>query len=171
MGDPTVSNGLALCKLHHSDFDGHILGVRPDLVVEIREDILREKDVRCSSTASKASRVPRSSSRPAETFSPTVISWPNATKSSGRRFDVELAGELVDGRTIPRFGDWLARLASCREPVGLGSFDFRESLFRSVAEGGASEKVRNVSDVAAILLAPKDVDVVVLHDSSSNRRL
>jgi Predicted restriction endonuclease len=43
-GDPTVSNGLALCKLHHAAFDGHILGVRPDLVVEIREDILREKD-------------------------------------------------------------------------------------------------------------------------------
>ncbi len=44
MGDPTVSNGLALCKLHHAAFDGQILGVRPDLIVEIREDILREKD-------------------------------------------------------------------------------------------------------------------------------
>jgi putative restriction endonuclease len=43
-GDPTVSNGLALCKLHHAAFDGQILGVRPDLVVEIREDILQEKD-------------------------------------------------------------------------------------------------------------------------------
>jgi putative restriction endonuclease len=43
-GDPTVSNGLALCKLHHAAFDGKILGVRPDLIVEIREDILREKD-------------------------------------------------------------------------------------------------------------------------------
>jgi putative restriction endonuclease len=43
-GDPTVSNGLALCKLHHAAFDGHILGVRPDLIVEIREDILRETD-------------------------------------------------------------------------------------------------------------------------------
>jgi predicted restriction endonuclease len=44
MGAPTVSNGLALCKLHHAAFDGQILGVRPDLVVQIREDILREKD-------------------------------------------------------------------------------------------------------------------------------
>jgi putative restriction endonuclease len=43
-GDPVVSNGLALCKLHHAAFDGHILGVRPDLIVEIREDILREQD-------------------------------------------------------------------------------------------------------------------------------
>ena len=43
-GNSTVSNGLALCKLHHAAFDGHILSVRPDLVVEIREDIPREKD-------------------------------------------------------------------------------------------------------------------------------
>jgi len=43
-GEPVVSNGLALCKLHHAAFDSHILGVRPDLVVEIREDILRETD-------------------------------------------------------------------------------------------------------------------------------
>jgi len=43
-GRPIVPNGLALCKLHHAAFDGHILGVRPDLVIEIREDILREVD-------------------------------------------------------------------------------------------------------------------------------
>jgi putative restriction endonuclease len=43
-GEPIVPNGLALCKLHHAAFDRHILGVRPDLVVEVREDILREED-------------------------------------------------------------------------------------------------------------------------------
>ena len=43
-GDPVVSNGLALCRLHHGAFDAHILGVRPDLIIEIREDILRETD-------------------------------------------------------------------------------------------------------------------------------
>jgi putative restriction endonuclease len=43
-GEPVVPNGLALCKLHHAAFDRHILGVRPDLVVEIREDVLREDD-------------------------------------------------------------------------------------------------------------------------------
>ena len=43
-GEPYVSNGLALCKLHHAAFDANILGVRPDLVVEIREDILDESD-------------------------------------------------------------------------------------------------------------------------------
>jgi len=43
-GEPIVPNGLALCKLHHAAFDRHILGVRPDLVVEVRLDILREVD-------------------------------------------------------------------------------------------------------------------------------
>jgi putative restriction endonuclease len=43
-GEPVVSNGLALCKIHHAAFDLHILGIRPDLVVEIRADILAETD-------------------------------------------------------------------------------------------------------------------------------
>ena len=44
LGEPTVPNGLALCKLHHAAFDRHILGVRPDLVIQIRRDILEEVD-------------------------------------------------------------------------------------------------------------------------------
>jgi putative restriction endonuclease len=43
-GDPVVPNGLALCKIHHAAFDANILGVRPDHVVEIRADILKEID-------------------------------------------------------------------------------------------------------------------------------
>ncbi|HEX6940804.1 MAG TPA: HNH endonuclease, partial [Longimicrobiales bacterium] len=43
-GEPVVPNGLALCKLHHAAFDRHILGVRPDLVIEVRRDILEEVD-------------------------------------------------------------------------------------------------------------------------------
>ncbi|WP_400159851.1 HNH endonuclease [Arthrobacter sp. BPSS-3] len=43
-GAPTVVNGMAMCKIHHAAFDSHILGVRPDLVVEIRTDILDEVD-------------------------------------------------------------------------------------------------------------------------------
>lgn len=42
--EPIVPNGLALCKLHHAAFDRHILGVRPDLVIEVRTDILAEID-------------------------------------------------------------------------------------------------------------------------------
>jgi putative restriction endonuclease len=35
---------LALCSLHHAAFDHHILGVRPDLTVDVRADVLREED-------------------------------------------------------------------------------------------------------------------------------
>ncbi|HVX42986.1 MAG TPA: HNH endonuclease signature motif containing protein [Mycobacteriales bacterium] len=43
-GIPAVRNGLALCKIHHAAYDSHILGVRPDLVVQIRRDLLEEID-------------------------------------------------------------------------------------------------------------------------------
>jgi putative restriction endonuclease len=43
-GEPVIPNGLALCKLHHAAFDRHILGIRPDLSVVIRADVLREED-------------------------------------------------------------------------------------------------------------------------------
>lgn len=43
-GVPEVRNGLALCKLHHAAFDRMFIGIRPDLVVEVRRDILDEED-------------------------------------------------------------------------------------------------------------------------------
>ncbi|MPZ90020.1 MAG: HNH endonuclease [Actinobacteria bacterium] len=43
-GDPSVTNGLALCKLHHAAFDRNIMGIRPDLVVEISTALLNEID-------------------------------------------------------------------------------------------------------------------------------
>ncbi|MCX2966279.1 HNH endonuclease [Gordonia aquimaris] len=44
-GIASVTNGLALCKIHHAAFDRHILGIRPDkYVVEIRKDLLDEID-------------------------------------------------------------------------------------------------------------------------------
>lgn len=43
-GLPIVPNGLSLCKIHHAAFDQDILGVRPDLIVEVRRDILDEID-------------------------------------------------------------------------------------------------------------------------------
>ncbi len=43
-GEPTVPNGLALCKLHHAAFDRQFLAVRPDYSVEVRRDILEEND-------------------------------------------------------------------------------------------------------------------------------
>jgi len=41
---PTIDNGLSLCKLHHAAFDSLILGVRPDYIIEVRGDVLREHD-------------------------------------------------------------------------------------------------------------------------------
>ena len=39
-----MPNGLSMCKIHHAAFDAHVLGIRPDLLVEIREDVLRKID-------------------------------------------------------------------------------------------------------------------------------
>ncbi len=44
LGKPVVPNGLALCKIHHAAYDQNIIGIRPDLVVEVRRDILAEVD-------------------------------------------------------------------------------------------------------------------------------
>jgi putative restriction endonuclease len=43
-GRPEVPNGLALCKIHHGAYDANILGVAPDLLVHIRQDVLEEHD-------------------------------------------------------------------------------------------------------------------------------
>jgi putative restriction endonuclease len=43
-GEPTVRNGLALCKLHHAAFDSYMLGITPDLTIDIRQDLLEEID-------------------------------------------------------------------------------------------------------------------------------
>ncbi len=43
-GEPVVPNGLALCKIHHAAYDRNILGVRPDLQVEVQPRVLAEID-------------------------------------------------------------------------------------------------------------------------------
>jgi putative restriction endonuclease len=43
-GEPVVSNGLALCKLHHAAFDSFFLTVRPDYTIEVKQSILEEND-------------------------------------------------------------------------------------------------------------------------------
>ena len=44
LGEPLVTNGMALCKLHHAAFDQNIIGVRPDLIVEVNQKVLAEID-------------------------------------------------------------------------------------------------------------------------------
>jgi putative restriction endonuclease len=43
-GEPIIKNGLALCKIHHAAFDKNIIGINPDYIVKVREDILAEID-------------------------------------------------------------------------------------------------------------------------------
>ena len=43
-GQPVVSNGLGLCRIHHGAFDEGLLGISPDYTVHIRRDILKIKD-------------------------------------------------------------------------------------------------------------------------------
>lgn len=43
-GEPVVPNGLALCKLHHSAYDAHLIGIRPDLVIEVSRRLMEERD-------------------------------------------------------------------------------------------------------------------------------
>lgn len=43
-GLPVVSNGLALCKIHHAAYDRQVLGIRPDYTVQIHHRLLDEID-------------------------------------------------------------------------------------------------------------------------------
>ncbi|MFE7407280.1 HNH endonuclease [Isoptericola sp. NPDC057559] len=44
LGAPTVTNGLALCKIHHAAYDQNMLGVTPDHEVRIAFQLLEETD-------------------------------------------------------------------------------------------------------------------------------
>jgi putative restriction endonuclease len=43
-GVPHVSNGLALCKIHHAAYDANLLGISPDGIVHIDDELLQIVD-------------------------------------------------------------------------------------------------------------------------------
>jgi putative restriction endonuclease len=43
-GEPTVSNGLSLCSIHHRAFDEDLVGVSPDYVVQVHPRLRDEED-------------------------------------------------------------------------------------------------------------------------------
>lgn len=43
-GVPDVTNGLALCKIHHAAYDRNFLGVSPSYRVHINKELMREVD-------------------------------------------------------------------------------------------------------------------------------
>jgi putative restriction endonuclease len=44
LGEPSIPNGVALCRLHHAAFDRYLIGIRPDCIIEVRRDVLDESD-------------------------------------------------------------------------------------------------------------------------------
>ena len=44
LGEPAVPNGLSLCRLHHAAFDKYLIGIRPDCIVEVRQDVRDDTD-------------------------------------------------------------------------------------------------------------------------------
>ena len=54
-GMPIVPNGLTLCGLHHPAFDAHVLGVSPELEVEVARTCSKRRMARCSCTDCRAS--------------------------------------------------------------------------------------------------------------------
>ncbi len=43
-GQPVVTNGLSLCKIHHAAYAAGIVGIDPAYRIEVRDDVLREVD-------------------------------------------------------------------------------------------------------------------------------
>jgi putative restriction endonuclease len=43
-GEPVVTNGLAMCAIHHRAFDKRVIGIRSDHIVEVRKDVRLESD-------------------------------------------------------------------------------------------------------------------------------
>jgi putative restriction endonuclease len=43
-GSANVTNGLALCKIHHGAFDSNIIGITPDYKIQVKESVLATFD-------------------------------------------------------------------------------------------------------------------------------
>jgi putative restriction endonuclease len=43
-GEPVVTNGIAMCKIHHAAYDVDIFGIDPTYKVGVREDVMKELD-------------------------------------------------------------------------------------------------------------------------------
>jgi putative restriction endonuclease len=44
LGQPIVSNGLPLTKLHHAAFDAHLIGIDPDLRIHVSDRLVEVHD-------------------------------------------------------------------------------------------------------------------------------
>ena len=44
LGQPVVSNGLPLTKIHHAAFDAHLIGIEPDYRIHVSDRLLEIHD-------------------------------------------------------------------------------------------------------------------------------
>ena len=44
LGQPIVSNGLPLTKIHHAAFDAHLIGIDPDFRIHVSDRLLEIHD-------------------------------------------------------------------------------------------------------------------------------
>jgi len=44
LGQPVVTNGIPLSKIHHAAFDAHLVGIDPDFRVHVAERLLVQND-------------------------------------------------------------------------------------------------------------------------------
>jgi putative restriction endonuclease len=44
LGQPVISNGLPLTKIHHAAFDAHLIGIDPDYRIHVSDRLLEIRD-------------------------------------------------------------------------------------------------------------------------------
>jgi putative restriction endonuclease len=44
LGQPVISNGLPLTKIHHAAFDAHLIGIDPDFRIHVSDRLLKIHD-------------------------------------------------------------------------------------------------------------------------------
>ncbi len=69
----------------------------------------------------------------------------------------------MNHRPVLRDWDGFALSPSRFEPGFFGDLDLRQGLSRGIAECRTTVQVRDIGNISAVLLAVKDVDVVIFH--------
>jgi len=47
LGQPLVTNGIPLSKIHHAAFDAHLIGIDPDFRMHVSTDCSAKMTARC----------------------------------------------------------------------------------------------------------------------------
>ena len=96
-------------------------------------------------------------------FSPSSAPHPDG---SGSHFI--LRSGLVNGRSVTRFGDGFAGRPSRFQPDFLSQLRLFQGVGRSFPESRTGVQVWNIRDIALVRVAIENVDVIILHGSSSS---